>query len=202
MSAPPILTLLYTHGLGGDFARLPRLAAHLRALAQDQPAPLLLDLGDSCSAQVWHCQATQGRSAFLALDALGYHVANASALSAASRAKLAGQVSLGLVAPGQAWRYAVGAVRDESLIVADEATPALSLSIVCAPAAQTACGAGVLRLQAPAPFSVGLLRLDWPRQAILAQSVHPLPASILPDTSVLAILELIEDEARAYQQRG
>jgi hypothetical protein len=202
MSAPPILTLLYTHGLGGDFGRLPRLAAHLRALAQDQPAPLLLDLGGSCSEQAWHCQATQGRSAFLALDALGYHAANASALSAESRARLAGQVSLGLVAPGQAWRYVVGAVRDEGLIVAHEATPALGLTMVCAPMPQTTCAAGVLYLRAPEPFSVGLLRLDWRRQTILEQATHPLPDSVLPDTTVSALLELIEDEARAYQQRG
>ncbi|MCS6835345.1 MAG: hypothetical protein NZ750_04925 [Anaerolineae bacterium] len=202
MSAPLLLTLLYTHGLGGDFVRLPRLAVHLRALAQDQPAPLLLDLGGACSDRAWHCAATQGRSAFLALDALGYHAANAAALSAESRAKLVGQVSLGLVAPGQAWRYAVGGVRDEGLIVAHEATPALGLCIVCEPASQTACVDGVLRLQAPEPFSVGRLRLDWSRCIILEQAVYPLPDSVLPDTTVSALLELIEDEARAHQRRG
>ena len=202
MSAPPVLTLLYTHGLGGDFARLPRLAAHLRALAQQQQSPLLLDLGGSCSDQAWHCAATQGRSAFLALDALGYHAANASALSAENRAKLAGQVSLGLIAPGQAWRYAVGGLHDEGLIVAHEATPALSLCIVCAPAPHTVYANGVLYLQAPEPFSVGLLRLDGPRGLILEQAVYPLPDSVLPDTVVSALLELIEDEARAYRQRS
>src|SRR4029453_1362356 len=51
---------------------------------------LLLDLGDSCAADVWHCAATGGRSTLIALDAMGYHAANVSGLlSPESRAKLA-----------------------------------------------------------------------------------------------------------------
>ncbi len=90
------LSILYTANIRGDLALLPRLYTFLKSLQADlrqfapedesevmlcavQPRPvqtLLLDLGDSCAPDVWHCAATGGRSTLIALDAMGYHAAN------------------------------------------------------------------------------------------------------------------------------
>src|SRR5690349_16457301 len=67
-----ILPIIYTYQLRGDLAWLPRLYTFIRQLAQDieqeyGTKPLLLDLGEACVPESWHCAATDGRSMLLAL---------------------------------------------------------------------------------------------------------------------------------------
>ena len=105
---PVNLSILYTAGIRGDLDTLPRLFTFIKELRRDitrfrpedeevmlcavQPPEvrtLLLDLGDSCAPDVWHCAATDGRSTLIALDAMGYTAANVSGqITPASRAKL------------------------------------------------------------------------------------------------------------------
>src|SRR5688572_28849719 len=108
------ITLLTNHNLRGDIELLPRLFTfikHLRALDVDdeddvmlcalQPQArriLLVDLGESCAPDAWHCKATGGRSMLVTLDAMGYDAANVSGqLSPEERAKLADTAQMELV---------------------------------------------------------------------------------------------------------
>jgi hypothetical protein len=110
------LTILYTGNLRGDLALLPRvysfikqLRAHYSAeavtLCPDDPAPanptgkiLLLDLGDSCAPDVWHCAVTGGRSMLVVLDSMGYDAANVSGfLASDARGKLGDLLHVALV---------------------------------------------------------------------------------------------------------
>src|SRR5689334_10902814 len=99
------LTILYTANIRGDLELLPRLYTLIRQL-KAQPIvdedevmlcaieplarrTLLLDLGNSCAPDVWHCVETEGRSTLLVMDAMGYHATNVSGiLTRESRAKL------------------------------------------------------------------------------------------------------------------
>nr|MCU0511858.1 hypothetical protein [Anaerolineae bacterium] len=128
------LHLLYTSHLGGDLARLPRLYTFLEQIEAAHGPALRLDLGAGCAPDVWHCQATEGRSVPVVLDGMGYHAANVSGMSADSRHKLAAVVNMALVDERHAWRYDVPPVRDEEVLVCAVPVPALRLCIVLTPA--------------------------------------------------------------------
>src|SRR5688572_29658141 len=110
------LSILYTQDIRGDLDLLPRLYTFLRQIRQQaqrfedeadvmvcqvQPPDrriLLLDVGGSCAADVWHCEATQGRSTLIVLDAMGYNAAGvAGQLDTEGREKLAAAAQLALV---------------------------------------------------------------------------------------------------------
>ena len=140
MEKPLSLTLFYTANIAGDLALLPRLFTFLLQLRTDARRPtLLLDLGGSCADEVWHCRVTGGRSTLIALDAMGYHVANvAGALDDRNREKLAEQVTMALVDESRDWLYRVPPVCDERIRVKLRARDdAARLQIVLSPAERT-----------------------------------------------------------------
>ncbi len=116
------LTILYTANLRGDLERLPRLHTFLRQLKNQRPADepdvmlcavepvarriLLLDAGNACALDTWHCAATGGRSALIVLDAMGYQAANvAGFLTAEGRARLdANYLGIALVDEAHPWQ--------------------------------------------------------------------------------------------------
>lgn len=116
------LTILYTANLRGDLERLPRLHTFLRGLKNLPPADepdvmlcavepvarriLLLDAGNACAPDAWHCAATGGRSALIVLDAMGYQAVNvAGFLTAESRARLdANYLGMALVDEAHPWQ--------------------------------------------------------------------------------------------------
>ena len=95
------LVLLYTANIRGDLNLLPRLYTFIRVLQRDQTDAIydvLVDLGQSCAPDMWHCDVTQGRSTLLVLDAMGYDAANvADSLTPENREKFAEQVAVNLV---------------------------------------------------------------------------------------------------------
>lgn len=198
------LHILYTHGLAGDFARLPRLYTALQQIEQQGGFKALrLDLGDACLPTIWHCTATEGRSMPMALDVMGYHAVNVTGMSEASRFRLKGVVSLGLVDAQHAWRYAVAGISDETVLVSSVPSPALRLSILLDAADVTQIKEGILFLQ-PAPRDhIGYVHIDLSAQPmILTQGSLPLDPRARPDPTITAALELIEEEAQAQQRRG
>lgn len=196
------LTIFYTGGLRGDLALLPRLHTFLRALrAELVPASeqaLLFDLGEACAPGVWHCDATGGRSALLALDALGCDAARADGLSAADRGKLdANLLRLFPVDGDHPWRAG-----DMCACAPPGVCPAgCGLCVALEPAAATALDGRILRLQAVRAGEVGVARVG-PGPALLAASVHRLPAGTLSDATIAAVVDFVLDEARRYAQRG
>jgi hypothetical protein len=196
---PDTLSIAYTYGIAGDLSFLPRLATRLRALRPLIGTPLLLDLGASCTPEVWHCAATEGRSMVVALDGLGYHAINVQGLlSADGRHKLSGVVTAGMLDERHTWRLKFAQYQDEGIVVAHAPMPALRLCIVCAPAPTTTLEGGVLTLQAPPARQIGVVQLALNPQAHIVTTAHYLVAdNTPPDPSIAASIEFIEDEARS-----
>jgi hypothetical protein len=196
------LTIFYTGGLRGDLALLPRLHTFLRALrAELVPTgeqALLFDLGEACAPGVWHCDVTGGRSALLALDALGCDAARADGLSAEDRSRLdANLLRLFPVNADHPWRAGdVCACAPPSACLAG---CRLCVALEAAPA--TALAGHTLQLQGVRAGEVGTARVG-PEPALLAASVHLLPTGTLPDATIAAVVDFVLDEARRYAQRG
>ncbi|MDZ4764033.1 MAG: hypothetical protein SGI73_05725 [Chloroflexota bacterium] len=108
------LTILYTGGLRGDLALLPRLYTRLKRLkgAENGARVLLIDVGEACAADdgrasptevvAWHCAVTEGRSMIVALDGMGYDIVHAE-ISAQARAKLGDNLRAAVVSLNQTW---------------------------------------------------------------------------------------------------
>jgi hypothetical protein len=70
---PDRLTVLYTACLRGRLGALPRLFTLIKRERATVRGPvILLDLGESCSPDVWLCNASDGRAALAAMDSMGY----------------------------------------------------------------------------------------------------------------------------------
>lgn len=197
------LTIFYTHQLHGDLALLPRLHTFLQQLKREYgPKPLLLDLGEACAADVWHCDLTNGRSTLVALDGLGYHAVNITGfLGEGQREQLQNTLSASMIDASHAWRYHVPPVRDEGILIAATEAPALRLCIVAAPADETKLEGRTLRLASVEKGQVGIIQLDLQTMTIALQTVVDLPPKLKPDATIVAAIEFIEDEARFFQRK-
>jgi hypothetical protein len=189
------LTVLYTARLQGELAFAPRLFTFLRSLrAQAAGVVLLLDLGDACHLQVWHCAVTGGRSALFALDAMGYDAVHAGILHPSSRAAMQQAVRVALLGPGEAARLRSARLFVPPLPV--ESNPA-RLSIALEPAAQTALADGALSLGGVEFAQVGFVQIAFGRGgASLEQAaVLDVPADTAPDPTVAGAVDFILAEA-------
>lgn len=199
------LVVLYTASIRGDLDLLPRLHTFIRQLKSQlvQHRTLLLDLGDSCAAGVWHCDLTDGRSTLIVLDAMGYDAANVSGfLTAEGRKKLAGNVSVALIDHAHTWQ-------DGDVFVTNgtrRGEPPLHpycLHIALTPATSTRIDGGTLHLAAVAAGQVGMARAASAggTLTLLAHEVFDMPATTLPDPTIAGTVEFVTSEARQYQKK-
>lgn len=197
------LTILYTQNIRGDLQHLPRLYTFLQQLKREHdPQALLLDTGNACDDDVWHCEVTKGRSTVTVMDAMGYHAVNvADFMGDSERDSLAGNVSTGLVSKRRMWRYFVPPVRDEDIVIAGQATPAMRLCIIAAPAADNLLENRMLHLKTVNKGEVGLLTVDMQNMIIIGEEIFTMPKRLKPDATIAASVELIEEEARFTQKR-
>ncbi len=199
------LSLLYTAGIAGDLALLPRLFTFIQQLKATMPQPaLLLDLGGSCRAESWHCRVTGNRSTLIALDGMGYHAANVDGLlEREARDQLADIVTMGLVDARHDWRFqpppdGMPIVR-AALDAMDEAD---CLQIVLAPAAATRLEGRALFLRGVDKGEVGKARLDLrggPR--LVSARIHAMPPDTPPNPGIAGMVEFIEAEARLLARK-
>lgn len=181
---------------------LPRLYRFIDSLKQaHDPQALLLDLGKSCSVDSWHCEITKGRSTLMVLDAMGYHAANAMALDDESREILKSSTSMGLVTARQAWRYHVPPIQDEDILVAGQETPALKLCIVAAASSENKLENRMLHLNTVKKGEVGLVKVDMEAMKLVESGLFVMPDGLLPEATISAAVELVEEEARYAQRR-
>ena len=208
------LSILYTYNLRGDLDRLPRLYTFLRQLrAQAQrfeddddvavcavqpPARrvLLVDAGNSCAADVWHCAVTGGRSTLMVLDAMGYDAVHVSgALVPGARERLADVVQLALV-------DADGGLALPDLRITAAPTPdASGLQFVLQPRADAKLDGHLLypaRLEAG---EVGILHLTAGTPRLSAHHRFRLPGATAPDPTIAGTVEFVLSEARYLQKR-
>lgn len=211
------LTILYTGGLRGDLDLLPRLYGFLRQLkahyseevvqvCHDEPARapgsfLLLDLGDNCAPDVWHCQVSGGRSTLVVLDGMGFDAARVDD-AALKRAKMGDGVRLALVDADNP--HAI----EDVLLTAEMGRGGIqsrphSLQIILSPAAETRLDGDQLHLQRIEGGQVGAAQLAniVGRWSLTASGVHDLPRRTLPDPTIAASVDFVLAEARYAQKR-
>jgi hypothetical protein len=213
------LVALYTANLRGDLDLLPRLHTFIRQIKSQSPdiehdvmlcmvepvnyRTLLLDLGQSCAAGVWHCDLTGGRSTLIVLDAMGYHAANvAGFLSADGRANLEGQVSVALVDVAHTWQQDDIFVTNGSRRGEPPVRP-YSLHIALTPATSTRVEGNTLHLASVNAGQVGMAQVGTTggTMTLLAHEVFDLPANTLPDPTIAATVEFVVGEARYYEKK-
>lgn len=202
METPLNLTLLYTGGIAGDLALLPRLHTFLQRMKSGARHCLLLDLGGACSDAVWHCQDTGGRSTLIVLDGMGYHAANVDrALSADVREKLAAQVTMAPVNKQHHWRYNVVSAMDVVIATEPVARDAC-LQVMLAPAQSTRLEGRLVRLQAVERGQVGKAVVNLRGEpALVSACIHPVPADTPPNPSIAGAVDFVLSEARYYRRR-
>lgn len=193
------MIVLYTGGLGGDLALLPRLYTFIRQLrarasaASPTARTLLLDQGGACAAGVWHCAVTDGRSALVALDGMGFDAArNDGYAPPDAKDRLGPTVNIAIVEPGRPF------VRDGIAVCADDARPA-PLTIDLRPAGRSFLAGNVLHLEQIAHGQVGEVQLEAGR--LVEAAVHHLPPGMPPDPTISGIVDFILAEARLAQKR-
>lgn len=211
------LTVFYTGDLRGDLAVLPRIQTFLRQLralygedavrvCADDPAPpggrfLLLDIGDSCAPDVWHCDASGGRSMPVALDGMGYHAVNVSGFFAPdAREKIGASVQIALVDDDHPANV------DGIWLTtgtASSSNRSAGLHIRLTPAESTRLEGSTLSLARVGGQQIGVAKLTpiagaW---VLTAHDVHDLPARALPDPTIAGVVDFVKSEARYAQKR-
>lgn len=198
------LTILYTQNIRGDLQYLPRLYTFLQKLKREHDSKALsLDIGNACADDVWHCEVTKGRSTVTVMDAMGYHAVNvADFMGDSERDSLATNVSTGLVTKRHMWRYFVPPLRDEDIVIAGQATPAMKLCIIASPAENNLLENRMLHLRTLDKGEVGLVQVDMQKMTITKEEIFTMPKRLKPNASIAASVDLIEEEARFAQKRN
>lgn len=208
------LSILYTGNLRGDLELLPRLFTFLRQLRAQaqrfedeadvnvcalQPPVrrvLLVDAGNSCSGDVWHCALTGGRSTIMVLDAMGYDAVQVSgALTPDASERLKGAVQLTLV-------DADGGLTLPDLRVTAAPEPGYSGLQLVLQARDDALLDG--RLLYPARLAageVGILHIAAGPPKLSAHHRFTLTASMPPDPTIAGTVDFVLSEARYLQKR-
>lgn len=195
------LTLLYTGGLRGDLAVLPRLYTFIRQLKArvatlypGQPV-LLIDQGAACAPDMWHCAVSGGRSALLALDGMGYDAAvNDGFAGPHVRDKLGPNVNLAIIDADRP--FVRGGV---ACTVGDGLQTGAPFSIRLDPAPSSRLAGNALYLQTVSAGQVGEVRIEAGRMAEAA--LHFVPPVLAPDPTIAGIIDFILAEARYTQKK-
>lgn len=201
------LTILYTSNIRGDIHMLPRLYTFMQTLTPDtRQGTLLLDLGNACGDDVWHCGITRGRSTLIVLDGMGYHCANIDgALDPINRAKTEEVVTMGLVDKAHHWTYHIPPVTDETLqaTVNPSNDDTLRLQMDLSPAEETQIEDRILRFADVTAGQVGVVMVDLSNNTphITASEIYDLPAGTPPNPTIVASVEFVESEARYFQKK-
>ena len=200
------LTLLYTHNLRGNIELLPRLHTFIKRLRGDKPRQTpLIDVGDSCAAEVWHCSATGGRSMLIALDGMGYTAMHAGKMSLENRLKLREHLMSTLVDEETAYFHG------DLMFALHPGEGDGHLCVVMTPGAAT-LQFGSLEAPGRALYlaglhtgQVGVVQLeiaDGQTPMLRTFEVHDVPPDTPPDPTIAGVVDFVLDEARYYQKRG
>jgi hypothetical protein len=225
LTEPVTIGLLYTASLAGRLDLLPRLMTRIRQEKSRIAGPaLLVDLGRSCSPDIWICDATDGRGMLVAMDAMGYdafHIGAADMLytQPATVDSLRGVVQTPFAAGP--W---FGTVSRKGLkfhfasrvdVIPPDADPAdltIALQLGTNPRADVEGYEDyrLLSLDAGWTSSEPLLgRIDIaltpasPYIFIVSQVQLSISDDLMPDPSIAGVIEFVESEARhAERKRG
>ena len=213
-----LLHILYTSHIRGDLDLLPRLHTFLKQmksapLDEDEDVmicavepvvrrTLLLDLGEACAPEVWHCLATGGRSVLIGLDAMGYAAANVTGLlTSEARVRLGDNLmGMALVDEEHPWQ-------DDDLVVTarqDEPSLPMLLQISLTATETTRLDGNRLRLASVQSGQVGIAHISraGSNPVVRAAGIFDLPRTTPPDPTIAGTVDFIMSEARLYRQRS
>ncbi len=202
------VTLLYTANVQGELALLPRLFTLVQQARRATDGPtLLLDLGDSCALNAWVCQATHGRAPFLVFDSMGYDAALIGGpervpIPPTALRRLVGD----LVMPVVVWNRArTLQKRGVEITLAPGNAPAPTKEPVVrvdrARETLPAVGDIVPVLGDVPQGELACVVMSWPDWCVQSVALRTLDAHTPADPTIGAVIELVEQEARAYTQR-
>jgi hypothetical protein len=201
MTEPEIVSLLFTQNLQGDLRFLPRLARVLMQLRIEDRRSYTVDLGNSCTPGIWHCEATDGRSMLIALDGLNYNAANADGLADHARSHLSRSlVSLKAVSAGHAdWIERVALVTSPP----DVPISGAEMTLVVKPQLEARVTGCMIEFPAVERYRIGRLRVrtDVVPCELISVEMFDVPPNTPPDPVISGMIDFIEGEARHYQKR-
>lgn len=185
------MNILYTEHLRGDLRLLPRLATFLRRLRTADT--FLIDLGASCTPEVWPCGITGGRAVLVVLDAIGYDAANVSGfLTAEGRQKLKeNYLRMVLVdeqTPHTTETFAFGPTPDAPLTISQQSAPQMSW-----------ISDKHLTLQTLTAGQVGQVRFE---DGTPQTTIHQIDANTPPDATISGVVDFVISEAAYFEKRS
>lgn len=187
------MNIIYTHNLNGHLDHFPRLFTHIKAIsAHLSQKPLLLDLGGSCHPTQWHCEATEGRSALIVLDALGYDAVNTHGLLTSSGyVKLKDQVLMKLINDTQPH-----IIKDVMLAVSPVSSEGIWMPKIClTPSDKTVIQDDWLYLTKIAGDEIGVVQIDGDK---ISHRLENVPANTIPDPTISGVVDFVLAEAKLY----
>ena len=203
------VAVLYTHNLNGRLETLPKLYTFLRELKTPyssgelgETAVILLDLGKTCSPDVWHCDVTDNRSMLIALDGMGYTAANVQdTLTTESRVKLEEQVTLALVDDAHPYMYIskIAIETQQGGFFMPSTQPDLSINLT--PQEKTDLSDNRLVLAKLDGIQIGVAVVSGSPYKLTHTSVHDLPKDTNPDPTIAGVVDFIISEARYFKKR-
>jgi hypothetical protein len=213
--------LLYTAALEGRLTFLPRLFTRIRQERASAPGiTLLADLGRSCAPGIRICDVTGGRAMLVAMDAMGYDVFHIGPQDMLYTQPVVVEQLRGVIQTRLAAGPWTGTVRRagkvfvfaNSLNVWEPADLTIALRLGDQPVTEAAWDGArrTLFLDAGWTASEPLLgRLDMvlmpesPYIEITSQAQLSFPPDLLPDPTIMGVIEFVESEAhQAEQKRG
>lgn len=204
-SSPSSLIVLFTANLGANFELMPHVSAMIQRvrsalLAEESRPILLIDLGGAWDADSWECQVTENRAPYLVLDAMGYSAVHADGLSEEDRWQMQETVELRLMNNSRpvSWKW-----RDMVVHLGPDApAPAVTWAIENSPNEEEIAKteAGYLMLY-PLSGALGFVEAKWPSLEIIQAKTIPFSWDIRPDPSIVACVEFVQREAKAYAER-
>lgn len=187
------MNIIYTHNLNGYLDHFPRLFTHIKAIsARLSPKPLLLDLGGSCHPAQWHCEATNGRSALIVLDAMGYDAVNTHGLlTSSSYDKLKDQVLMRLVNDEQPH-----IIKNVMLALSPVSSEGVWMPKIClTPSDDTLIRDNWLYLTTIAGDEIGIVQIDGDK---ISHQTEKIPANTIPDPTISGVVDFVSAEAKYY----
>lgn len=204
---PDMLTILYTQNLNGQIDLLPRLATFIWQLRKDSTEPLLLlDAGNSCSAEDPLCRMTGGRAALIVLDAMGYDAANVSGFLADNGREKLKDNYLEMALTDADHPYVVDGIAFAA--ISPDAIPhRLHIALDTAPKThllpEPVFGfIYTLVLQTLSAQQVGQVTVEIsPTGTTLhATHIHDLPANTRPDPTISGTIDFVRNEAQYFRK--
>ncbi len=201
----PSLIVLFTANLRANFELMPHVSAMIQrmrsVLLAENPRPILLmDLGGAWDADSWDCQVTENRAPYLVLDAMGYAAVHADGLGIEDIMGMQETVQMRLMENTQParWKWRDMVVNLGPNAAAPAVTWGRDDSLSDGVIAEVV--GGYLTLY-PQLGALGFVEATWPSLEIVQDKAIPFSWDIRPDPSIVACVEFVQREAKAYAER-